>query len=475
MNVHPNSSFLDRTLNNLKSGWQAIAGASYDATVASDRPDLPEGDQQRIRQQMLDCLGSKGGEVSARARAAALGHVYLALDMTGRERFLRLLASEFGINQKQVDEAIAAVADSDSPSARSKSEENLRRALVAPRVKLLTQFNALPEGVKFLVDMRADLLSLLAKAPELKGLDNDLRNLLESWFDVGFLELRLITWDASPAALLEKLIAYEAVHAIQSWDDLKNRLDSDRRCFAYFHPNMPNEPLIFVEVALVNGIAGNVQKLLDGNAPVIDPDHADTAIFYSISNAQKGLAGISFGNFLIKGVVAELASEFKNLKIFSTLSPIPGFRKWLDEVLAAGQANLLKPAERRALNLATGRTGGAKGSLKKALEDDAWCRDENLCHALQAPLQRLAAEYLMKTKIKDGRARDPVAHFHLSNGAIMERLNWMGDNSANGIRQSCGMMINYLYNLDRIEDNHEAYSGGRRIKASSSLKNILNG
>ena len=475
MNAQPKSSFLDRTLNNLKSGWQAIAGASYDASAASDRPDLPEGDLERIRTQMLECLEGRGGEVSARSRAAALGHVYLALDATGRERFLTLMAGEFDIDPEVVDQAVADLKEAVEPTARARSEENLRKALVAPRVKLLTQFNALPEGVKFLVDMRADLLPLVRKNPALRGLDNDLRNLLTSWFDVGFLELRLIKWDSSPAALLEKLIAYEAVHAIESWDDLKNRLDSDRRCFAYFHPRMPDEPLIFVEVALVNGIASNVQTLLDENAPVIDPKSADTAIFYSISNAQKGLAGISFGNFLIKGVVAELTSEFKNLKTFSTLSPIPGFRKWLDEVLAEGKANLLKPAERRALNLATGRSGGAKGGLKQALENDEWCQDNNLCQALQGPLQRLAAQYLMEAKIKDGRARDPVAHFHLSNGAIMEQLNWMGDTAPNGIKQAAGMMINYLYNLDRIEDNHEAYSGARQIKSSSSLKNILKG
>ncbi len=475
MNTHATSSFLDRTLNNLKSGWQAIAGASYDASVASDRPDLPEDDLERIRAQMLECLESKGGEVSARSRAAALGHVYLALDGTGRERFLSLMAREFDADQDAVNAAVEALRQADDPVSRSKAEEKLRKSLVAPRVKLLTQFNALPEGVKFLVDMRADLLPLVRKNPELKGLDNDLKNLLTSWFDVGFLELRTIEWETSSAALLEKLIAYEAVHAIASWDDLKNRLDSDRRCFAYFHPRMPDEPLIFVEVALVNGIAGNVQNLLDEDAPVIDPANADTAIFYSISNAQKGLAGISFGNFLIKGVVAKLASEFKNLKTFSTLSPIPGFRKWLDEVLSEGQANLLKPSERKALSLAMGRSGGAKGALKKALEDDAWCQDEKLCQALQGPLQRLAALYLMKAKVKDDRARDPVAHFHLSNGAIMERLNWMGDTSANGLKQSAGMMINYLYNLDRIEDNHEAYSGARRIKTSSSLKNILKG
>jgi malonyl-CoA decarboxylase len=475
MNSELKRSFLERTLYNLKSGWQSIAGASYDASVASNRPDLPEGDQKRIHQQMLNCLEGKGGEVSARSRAAALGHVYLALDIIGKERFLKLLAKEFNVDHDSVNLALETLRSFKAVVGRDKLEQSLRNTLVAPRVKLLTQFNALPEGVKFLVDMRADLLPLIKKNHELKGLDNDLKDLLKSWFDVGFLELKQIKWDQSPAALLEKLIAYEAVHAIESWDDLKNRLDSDRRCFAYFHPRMPNEPLIFVEVALVNGIAGSVQALLDASAPVVDPNHADTAIFYSISNAQKGLAGISFGNFLIKGVVSELAKEFKNLKVFSTLSPIPGFRSWLNKVISQGQLNFLKPSERKALNIAMGRKWGTKGGLKATLVNNDWCTNENLSNALQKPLQRLAAQYLTTIKTNDGRVSDQVAHFHLSNGAIMERLNWMGDTSEKGIKQSAGLMINYLYNLDRIEDNHEAYSGSRQVKTSSSINNILKG
>jgi len=475
MNSELKRNFLERTLYNLKSGWQSIAGASYDASVASNRPDLPEGDQKRIHQQMLNCLEGKGGEVSARSRAAALGHVYLALDIIGKERFLKLLAKEFNVDHDSVNLALEILRSFKADVGRDKLEQSLRNTLVAPRVKLLTQFNALPEGVKFLVDMRADLLFLIKKNHELKGLDNDLKDLLKSWFDVGFLELKQIKWDQSPAALLEKLIAYEAVHAIESWVDLKNRLDSDRRCFAYFHPRMPNEPLIFVEVALVNGIAGSVQALLDASAPVVVPNHADTAIFYSISNAQKGLAGISFGNFLIKGVVAELAKEFKNLKVFSTLSPIPGFRSWLNKVISQGQLNFLKPSERKALNIAMGRKWGTKGGLKATLVNNDWCTNENLSNALQKPLQRLAAQYLTTIKIKDGRVSDQVAHFHLSNGAIMERLNWMGDTSEKGIKQSAGLMINYLYNLDRIEDNHEAYSGSHQVKTSSSINNILKG
>jgi malonyl-CoA decarboxylase len=298
-------------------------------------------------------------------------------------------------------------------------------------------------------------------------MERDLRNLLSSWFDVGFLELRQITWESS-AALLEKLIAYEAVHEIASWTDLKNRLDSDRRCFAYIHPRMPDEPLIFVEVALVNGMAANVQDLLDEDAPVADPDKADTAIFYSISNAQKGLAGISFGNFLIKRVVGSLSTEFPNLKTFATLSPIPGFRKWLDGRLAEGDPKLLTPAERKELKkLETGV--GAKGSLKQILSRADWPKDEVVAETIKGPLMRLCARYLTEEKRSGTRALDPVAHFHLTNGARMERLNWLGDVSPKGISQAAGLMINYLYKLGDIDGNHEVYTGEGKIVTASRL------
>jgi malonyl-CoA decarboxylase len=472
MNVQAKAGFLDRTLRNLRKGWRTMAGAGYDADRASSRPDLPDEDLARLKDQMSACLEGKGGEVSARTRAAALGHVYLALDEVGKERFLRTLNDEFAVPQAVVDAAVDAYHQAGDPVERSKAEAGLRAALESPRLRLLRQFNDLPDGVKFLVDMRAQLLPLTRKDSSLKPLEQDLKHLLSSWFDIGFLELRRITWDNASAALLEKLIAYEAVHTIESWDDLKNRLDSDRRCFAYFHPKMPDEPLIFVEVALVNGLAGNVQALLDANAPVQNPQAADTAIFYSISNAQKGLAGISFGNFLIKRVAAQLSGEFNGLKTFATLSPIPGFMNWLDAVFAEGKPGLLSAAERKALKEATG-SSGAKGKLKALLSDHGWAEDAKLAATLKPILLRLAASYLVEEKRAGGRALDPVAHFHLSNGAVMERLNWMGDTSDKGFQQSAGIMINYLYDLDSIDDNHEAYAGGGRITASSEIRSLI--
>ena len=476
MSEHGGSGFLDRTLRNLRSAWQGIAGAEYDAAAASLRPDLPDEDAARLREQMRACLETRGGEVSARARAAALGQAYLALDAVGRERFLRVLAKDFDVDHGAVDAAAAALCQTDGDAAaRHEAEKTLRAALWAPRVKLLTQFNSLPEGVKFLVDMRAELMPMARRDPLLKELENDLKSRLTMWFDVDFLELKRITWDGTPAEVLEKLIAYEAVHAITSWDDLKNRLASDRRCFAYFHPRMPDEPLIFVEVALVDGMADSIQDLLDEEAPLLDPANADTAIFYSISNAQKGLAGISFGGFLIKRVADSLAAEFPRLKNFATLSPVPGFRGWLDGVLKSGEAKLLLPSERKALKSAAGGSGGAKGTLKALLG----AVDQGTGGAIEiiprAPLMRLCARYLLQEKREDGAALDPVAHFHLSNGARMEHLNWQGDSSPKGLAQSAGIMINYLYKLDDIGDNHEAYTSEGKVAASSSVRGLLKG
>src|SRR5258708_3096859 len=317
----------DRTLNNLRGAWRDIAESARSAIGAPPRPELPREDAERLREQMQNCLDGRGGEVSARARAADLGRTYLGLNATGRERFLRILAESFDVDRGAVDAACERLAQAEG-AERLRAERALRRALEPPRVRLLTQFNALPEGVKFLVDMRAELMRLSREDAELGALEQDLKALLAGWFDIGFLELRRIDWE-SPAALLEKLTVYEAVHEIRGWTDLKNRLEADRRCFAFFHPRMPDEPLIFVEVALTRGIAASIHPLLAENAPISDPASADTAIFYSISNCQNGLAGISFGNFLIKRVVDNLAAELPKLRNFATLSPVPGFRRWL--------------------------------------------------------------------------------------------------------------------------------------------------
>jgi len=467
-------SFIDRTLRNLRDAWRDISQTARSTIGGAPTvtPALPESELDGVRERINECLEGRGGEVSARARAAALGRLYLGLNADGRKRFLKLLAEEFDVDHGAAQAAAAALIAAKDDRARAKAERELRAALQAPRVRLLTQFNELPDGVKFLVDMRAELMRLSREDRSLAGLENDLKTLLVGWFDVGFLELQRITWD-SPAALLEKLSVYEAVHQVRSWVDLKNRLDSDRRCFAFFHPRMPSEPLIFVEVALVNGMAGNIQALLDEKAPLGDPRNADTAIFYSISNAQKGLAGVSFGGFLIKRVADRLASEFPKLKTFATLSPIPGFRAWLDQQFAEGVPGVLDKNDRKALAQALGEDNVNKGALKQLLAANGWTRDTKLTAALEGPMLRLVARYLVQAKREDGKALNPVANFHLSNGARVERLNWLGDTSKNGLQQSAGIMVNYEYRLGDIEENHEAYEGEGRIVTSSSIAKLL--
>src|SRR5436190_12169844 len=322
-----------------------------------------------------------------------------------------------------------------------------------------------------LVDRGAELIAMGNGDAALRSLADDLRDLLANWFDIGFLELQRITWDA-PASLLEKLMAYEAVHEIRGWTDLKNRLEADRRCFAFFHPRMPDEPLIFVEVALVSGIAGNIETLLDETAPMGNPQTADTAIFYSISNRQRGLVGISFGDFLIKRVVDALAAELPRLKTFATLSPLPAFRAWL--AAEAERGPLLLPNEAKTVEAVSAGmdAAGADDALLRLLDRPEWVDDLRIAAALREPLLRLAARYLLHARTPSGRALDPVAHFHLSNGARVEQLDWLGDRSPKGLQQSAGLMVNYLYRLGDIEANHEAYRDEGRVAASSTVRGL---
>ena len=471
MNEEKSIGFWDRTLANLKSAWGKIGSSGDEFSETSVSPSLDEDAQARLVDQMQACLEARGGEVSARIRAAQLGRIYITLDELGRKRFLNILATEFDVDHEAVADKAGAVGKATQDAARLRAETELRAALAAPRLKLLTQFNGLPEGVKFLVDMRAELLALKKAEPALAGLEGDLKGLLTSWFDVGFLELRQIDWRA-PAALLEKLFAYEAVHEIQGWDDLKNRLASDRRCFAFFHPRMPDEPLIFVWVALVKGMAVNVQELLDQSAPVFDADAADTAIFYSISNAQDGLSGINFGNFLIKRVLDSLSVELKGLKQFATLSPIPGFMRWLMAALENPDYTLLKDGEAEALTSLAGKLD-AGAAIKALLTLKDWHQHGDVTTALEAPLLRAAAYFLMRVKRSSGTAQDSVAHFHLNNGAHIGQLNWGADLSERGLAQSAGIMLNYVYEPDQIESNHESYRSGLEVIASGPIQAVI--
>ncbi len=450
----------DRAIRRLTTVWRDMA-----SRVAPE-----EGES--IAAQMRACREGRGGEVSARNRAAKLAQAYLVLDQAGQVDFLRTLAG-FDSDPEAVARAFAAVQQAPDATERASAKAELRRVLEPPRLRLLTQFTTIPDGMKFLVDLRAFLLAVQKGDPLLRALEADLKGLLASWFDVGFLELRRIDW-TSPAALLEKLVGYEAVHEIRSWRDLKNRLDSDRRCYAFFHPRMPDEPLIFVEVALVQGLAASVQKLLDQKAPVLDPRACDTAIFYSISNCQRGLSGISFGNFLIKRVVDLLSLEFGNLKTFATLSPIPGFRSWLDRKLAAEEPEFLSDEETASLRAVS---PGEGSPLAAILARRGWFREAATVKVVEPVLVRLCAAYLLNEAgaSNSRRARDPVANFHLSNGARVERISACADTSEKGVKESATLMVNYLYDPAKIEAYHEDYAGEGRRNASTAVKRLARG
>ncbi|MDM8334840.1 malonyl-CoA decarboxylase [Wolbachia pipientis] len=425
-------------------------------------PDLSSNrDIDSLVLKMNECLNSKGGEVSARKNTVSLGNLYLSLSEEGKIKFLQTLAEKFCPNKAEIDEKIEGYKKNQNSELSYKFEQNLIKILESPRSKILKQFISLPEGLKFIIDMRSDVLKLKNQCKELSPLENELKSILCTWVDVDLLDLCQITWD-SPASLLERLIKYEAVHKIASWGDLKNRLDSDRLCFAFFHYKIPNEPLIFVEVALVNKIADSIQHLLDESVPSSDPSNASTAIFYSISNTQAGLSGISLGNFLIKRVVEKLSQEFKSVKTYATLSPIPGFTKWLKENLSQDITLLSK------LNVkqSSAEILGSIDQLKTKVEYEG---------GVKQCLLKLCAYYLLKVKNNSGSAYDLVAHFHLSNGASIKQLNWMADTSEKGIGQSAGLMVNYLYELPKIDNNHENYMINKVISCSKQVLSILKG
>jgi len=457
--------FSRRTITEILKTWERIKSITRRAVTGKVDPDLSSSDEEHVKKQIHECIFARGGEISSRSRSVELGKIYLDLSPEGRKKFMRILSREFDINRELIQKFMDEFKHSKNEDQRLKAEMELSKALIPPRVRLLKQFNTLPNGFKFLIDFRAELLPIRKSDSYLKKLDADLKDILSSWFDIGLLDLKEITWQ-SPASLLEKLIEYEAVHEIQSWADLKNRLDSDRHCFAFFHNKMPDEPLIFVEVALVNEITDSIQKLLDEEAKTIKPEDADTAIFYSISNAQRGLAGIYLGDFLIKRVVDELSKKWKGLKHFATLSPIPNFRKWLDPFLLKGDDSILLSHEIKDIQSISVSPEASRGLLE--LTNSDWIKNELVASTLKPILMRLCAVYLLSVK-KEKKTFDPVANFHLANGARIERLNWLGDVSEKGIKESAAIMVNYYYKLSEIEKNHELYITESHINVSKDV------
>jgi len=393
------------------------------------------------------------GEASAIKLAFEILQRYKASSEDDKKAFFYLLLNELGPNNADLDQAIANY----TVSAKTENYLALLDAIEPLRQDLIRTLNWTPKGTSSIIKMRADLLGFLKNDKDLRPVDYDFQHLLSSWFNRGFLELRRISWE-TPAFILEKLIHYEAVHEITDWGDLQRRLADDRRCFAFFHPQLPNEPLIFVEVALTKGLVSNIHDVLRDPTPEDDAVKSpDTAIFYSINNCQKGLKGISFGNFLIKQVADELAEEIGSLKNFATLSPIPGFRHWLDGKVRKRVEDAVE-------------FGLSDDDIDRLalLEQENWWHNEEAAQALKPLLTQLCARYLLEAKRGDEPA-DPVARFHLSNGARIEQLNWLGDKSEQRMAQSYGLLVNYVYDRRSVIKNHEAYVGKGRVVASSSV------
>ena len=409
--------------------------------------DSARSAERKAREAIALChaLLSERGEVSGAALARDALAAYDALPANAFQPYISLLAKDFSPAPISIAAAAAAYAIDPSPH----NLVALQRAVESPRQKLFRRLNVAPGATAALVDMRRRLLRELKANPDWVGVDADLEHLFGSWFNRGFLRLERIDW-RTPALILEKLIEYEAVHEIAGWKDLHRRLASDRRCFAFFHPALPEEPLIFIEVALTERISTTVAPLLDPDSPEVDPARADCAMFYSITNCQDGLRGISFGNLLIKQVVHELGREFPRLKTFATLSPVPGFRAWL-----AGIA----------------RDHAVSVPDLAPLDERDWFENVAVAERLRPPLMSLCAHYLTAVK-KDDEPLDAVARFHLGNGARMEKLNWLADTSKPGMQRSAGIMVNYLYRLADVEKNHEAFVREHEVAASHELKKL---
>ncbi len=402
--------------------------------------------------QLGETLLSRRGEATGVALAHSLLAGYAAASVEDRTQFLKSLAEQFGPDHARLETAIEAYRGGD----RSVIGE-LHQAAEPRRQELIRRLNLAPGGTAALVQMREALLTLLADDGELRALDRDFVHLFASWFNRGFLVLRRIDW-TTPAHILEKIIRYEAVHAIENWDDLRNRLaPPDRRCYAFFHPQLVDEPLIFVEVALTKEIPDAIAPLLDLTRPVIGAGDATTAVFYSISNTQKGLGGISFGNFLIKQVVEELKHELPNLQTFVTLSPVPGFAGWLTRERQR-EDSLFDAAQKDTLTL---------------LDQGDWWNDRMSTERLREVMVPAAAHYFLVARDARGRQIDPVARFHLGNGARLEQLNFAGDLSEKGLQQSHGLMVNYLYALDEIESNHETFAEKGTVVAAPAIRKLV--
>jgi malonyl-CoA decarboxylase len=439
------TSFLGDLMVSIADRGRSLLGMQAGQGDAAGRVDVAA---------LFEALLSGRGEASGVALATEILCIWQKLDTDGRRAFLTTLAERFGPDQAKLDRAIESYRA--EPSA--KTIMNLHKAAEPRRQEVIRRINLAPHGTEALVRIREELARHLKSHPDLEALDADFAHLFSSWFNRGFLVLRRIDW-TTPANILEKIIRYEAVHTIRDWNDLRRRLEpSDRRCFAFFHPQLLDEPLIFVQVALAKEIPAAIGTLLAEDREPIAADQATTAVFYSISNCQEGLRGVSFGNFLIKQVVEDLKRELPGLNTFVTLSPVPGFAGWLASERANKESSIVTAQDRAALSL---------------LDQIDWNEDAGKREAVKAALIPIAAAYMLKARSPSGKPVDPVARFHLGNGARLERLNFLGDLSPRGMKQAHGLMVNYLYKLDDIETNHERFAAKGEVVAAPAVRKLL--
>lgn len=430
-------------LQDLMAGLAQAGQKALELTAGKRREDIAA---------LVERLMAEKGEASSIYLAQRIVENYAGLPADERAKFFAVLAADLAPSPASIQSAIERYESEPGPE----SVRELARATESPRLAFFRAVNMAPGGTAGIVSMRSDLLGILRDHPELRPVDEDLLQLLRSWFNRGFLVLERISWK-TPAHILEKVIRYEAVHAFKGWEDLRHRLTQARAFYAYFHPALPDEPLIIVQVAFTQGIAASIDDILQSDQQESEdtaPERANTAVFYSISNCQPGLKGVSFGDFLIKHVTDQLAHDRPEIKRFATLSPIPGFRRWLDA--ASEDPELLSEEDRK---------------LAESIREGRWSDDPETARAAEKRLPRLAAYYLLNAK-KGSEPLDPVARFHLRNGASLARINWLADRSAKGMKQSAGMMVNYVYDPRTVAQNHESYVNEGNINCAAAISSL---
>jgi malonyl-CoA decarboxylase len=441
-----NTSFFGELLQTISDRGRALLDRTRER-----RGDAPQRSESFV--ELCEELLSGRGEASGVALAREILTAYAELTIGPRIAFFEALATRFGPDPKRLDAAIAAWQRAPSDEAAAE----VHHAAEPRRQELFRRLNLAPNGTAALVRMREQLIDAMDHRDDLGVVDADFVHLFASWFNRGFLVLRRVTW-STPAIVLEKIIRYEAVHAIRDWDDLRRRIDPpDHRCYAFFHPALVDEPLIFVEVALTREIPAAIEPILAPKRDLVEPDKAATAVFYSISNCQRGLAGVSFGNFLIKQVVEEIRREIPRVSTFVTLSPVPNFAEWLRRQRLAESSAVLTQEDKAAL---------------APLDREDWWQIAAMVEKVREPLLRVAAYYFLHARTRRGLPLDSVARFHLGNGARLERLNFLADTSQKALRQSHGLMVNYLYDLGDIEKNHEAFAEHHTVVASSAVTKL---